>query len=524
MSASDAAVTETLLYPGAVALAHPDRPAIVIGATDETMTYAELDAFANRLSQLLRARGLERGDHVALCVENRIEFLPIIWGCHYAGLYYTPISSRLNADEIAYITDDCGAKAFIGSAYKATESAEAAGHAPRVEHRFSVGGTIDRHEPLDAAMAEHPATPLPDRREAVEMLYSSGTTGRPKGVKPPLPDEPLGVPGRFVAMARSMFGVTDGSRYLSPAPLYHAAPLRFCMAAHRVGGTVVVMERFDAEDALAMIEGHRITTSQFVPTMFVRMLKLPDEVRERYDVSSLTHATHAAAPCPVDVKHRMIEWWGPIIHEFYAGTEGAGICYISPTEWLERPGSVGRAIGATIHVVDERGDELPPGEEGQIYFDSSTEFEYHNDPAKTAETRHPQGWRTLGDIGRVDEEGFLFLTDRKAFTINSGGVNIYPQEAENALTMHPAVTDVAVFGVPNEEFGEEVKAVVQPARPIGSADDAAVLEAELIEFCRSKLAAIKCPRTVEFRDELPREPTGKLMKKRLRDEYWLQQR
>jgi len=354
------------------------------------------------------------------------------------------------------------------------------------------------------------------------MLYSSGTTGRPKGVKPPLPEATLGEPGRFVSMARGVFGVTDGSRYLSPAPLYHAAPLRFCMAALRLGGTVVVMERFDAEQALAMIERYEITTSQFVPTMFVRMLKLPDDVRERYNVSSLTHTTHAAAPCPVDVKQRMLDWWGPIIHEFYAGTEGAGICYISPTEWLERPGSVGRAIGATIHVVDEQGNELPPGDEGQIYFDSASQFEYHNDPAKTAESRHAKGWRTLGDIGRVDEDGFLFLTDRKAFTINSGGVNIYPQEAENALVMHDAVADVAVFGVPNEEFGEEVKAVVQPAGPVPTGDAAAALEAELIAHCRSKLAAMKCPRTIEFRSELPREPTGKLMKKRLRDEYWPQ--
>ena len=515
-------MTTPLLYPGQIAADHPDRVAVAMGASGESITFADLDAFASRLSRLLRAIGLERGDHIALCVENRLEFLPIIWGCHYAGLYYTPISSRLNGEEIAYIIDDCGARAFIASTYKAAEAVDAAASTPGVTHRFSVGGPIDGHEPLENAMADYPPTALEDRREAAEMLYSAGTTGRPKGVKPPLPDAPLGEPGRFVHMARDVFGVIDGGRYLSPAPLYHAAPLRFCMAAGRLGCTVVVMERFDPEDALAMIERYRITVSQFVPTMFVRMLKLPEEIRERYDVSSLTHATHAAAPCPVEVKHRMLEWWGPIIHEFYAGTEGAGICYISPTEWLDRPGSVGRPIGATIHVVDEQGSELPPGEEGQIYFDSAAQFEYHNDPAKTAESRHARGWRTLGDIGRVDDEGFLFLTDRKAFTINSGGVNIYPQEAENVLVMHDAVADVAVFGVPNEEFGEEVKAVVQPARPISSADDAAALEAELIAFCRSKLATLKCPRTVEFRSSLPREPTGKLLKKRLRDEYWPQ--
>lgn len=513
-------MTEQALFPGTVAIEDPDRAAVIMAATGETVTYAQLDDYANQLSQLLRARGLNRGDHIALCIENRSEFLPIIWGCHYAGLCYTPLSSRLNADEIAYIVNDCGAKAVIASSYKAADAATTVAQTPDVMHRFSVGGPIDGHEPLDDAMATHESTPLANRQESIEMLYSSGTTGRPKGVKPPMPDKPLGEPGRFVQLAGSLFGVTPGSRYLSPAPLYHAAPLRFCMAAQRVGATVVVMERFDAEQSLQLIERHQITTSQFVPTMFVRMLKLPPEVRERYDVSSLTHATHAAAPCPVKVKQQMLEWWGPIIHEFYAGTEGAGICYISPQDWIERPGSVGRAIGATIHVVDDEGTELPPGDEGTIYFDSATQFEYHNDPEKTKASRHPQGWRTLGDIGRVDEDGFLFLTDRKAFTINSGGVNIYPQEAENALTLHPKVVDVAVFGVPNEDFGEEVKAVVQPTEAPTSEEAATALANELIAFCRTQLADVKCPRSVDFVDQLPREPTGKLLKKKLRDSYW----
>ncbi len=508
------------LYPGHIAALEPDRPAVIMGGSGTVFSYAQLDQTANQLSQLLRARGLKRGDHIALCVENRAEFLPLVWGCHYAGLYYTPIGTRLNGDEIAYIVDDCGAKAFITSPSKADEAIAVAASTPAVEHRFAIGGPVPGHESLDTLLDEQPTESLPDRREAIEMLYSSGTTGRPKGVKPPLPDAPLGEPGRFVHLARELFGVADGAVYLSPAPLYHAAPLRFCMAAHRNGATVVVMERFDAEEALGLIERHRVTTSQFVPTMFIRMLKLPDEVRTGYDVGSLTHATHAAAPCPVEVKQRMMDWWGPIIHEYYAGTEGAGLCYIGPDDWLQRPGSVGRAMGATIHVVDDDGQEVPVGTEGTIYFDSATDFEYHNDPTKTAESRHPQGWRTLGDIGRIDDDGFLFLTDRKAFTINSGGVNVYPQEAENALALHPAVADVAVFGVPNEDFGEEVKAVVQPAEPIASEQAARALEDELIEFCRSRLADVKCPRSVDFRDELPRQPTGKLHKKQLRDEYW----
>jgi acyl-CoA synthetase (AMP-forming)/AMP-acid ligase II len=508
------------LYPGQVAAEHPERAAVVMGATGETVTYRELDAFANQVSHLLRARGLERGDHIALCVENRTEFLPLVWGCHYAGLYYTPISTRLNSEEIAYIVDDCGAKAFIASPYKAKEAEGASAATPRVEYRFAIGGSVPGHESLEGVLDSQPDAPLPARREAIEMLYSSGTTGRPKGVKPPLPEAPLGHPGRFVHMARDVFGVDDSSVYLSPAPFYHAAPLRFCMAAHRNGGTVVVMDRFDPERALEMIEQYRVTAAQFVPTMFVRMLKLREEVRGRYDVSSLTHATHAAAPCPVEVKRQMMDWWGPIIHEYYAGTEGVGLCYIGPQDWLERPGSVGRAIGAAIHIVDDDGNELPLGAEGIVYFDSASDFEYHNDPAKTAESRHPAGWKTLGDIGRIDEDGFLYLTDRKAFTINSGGVNIYPQEAENALVLHPAVADVAVFGVPNEEFGEEVKAVVQPTQPITSEIDARALEADLIDFCRAQLADIKCPRSIDFRRELPRQPTGKLHKKQLRDEYW----
>ena len=511
---------EPIYFPGAVAERAPDRPAVIMATSGETLTYRELDDIANRLSQLFRAAGLERGDHVAFCLENRLEFLPIAWGCHYAGLYYTAISSRLTTDEVEYIVNDCGAQAFITSPYKAEAAAAIIGSTPKVKVRLSVGGHVEGHESFEDAIAAQPNEPLPNRLEAADMLYSSGTTGRPKGVKVPAPEDVLGTPPALLMLLTMLFGVTDGCRYLSPAPLYHAAPLRFCMTIHRVGGTTVVMERFDAEHALQLIEEHQITTSQWVPTMFVRMLKLDDEVRNKYDVSSLGAAVHAAAPCPVDVKHKMIEWWGPVLHEYYAGTEGNGFCYVGSEDWLTHPGTVGRPLTGVLHIMDDDGNELGPNEEGTIYFSGGGEFEYHNDSEKTQSSRLANGWSTLGDVGKVDDDGFLYLTDRKAYMIISGGVNIYPQEAENVLTMHPDVFDVAVIGVPNDDFGEEVKAVVQPVTMPATDEDRATLERTLIAYCKEQLADVKCPRSVDFREELPRHPTGKLYKRLLKNEYW----
>jgi acyl-CoA synthetase (AMP-forming)/AMP-acid ligase II len=509
------------MYPGAHAATTPDKPAVIMGETGHTLTYAELDAGANRLSQLLHAAGLRPGDHVAMCLENHPRYFEIVWGCHYAGLIYTACSSRLTHAELAYILNDCGARAFITSRYKAEQAAEIVPETPGVELRLMIDGTVEGYQSYEDETASRPAEPLPDRIGGVDMLYSSGTTGRPKGVRSRVPDKPLGselsnVGGLFAVL----FGGTADTVYLSPAPLYHAAPLRFCMATHEVGGTVIVMEHFDPEQALNLIERYRATHSQWVPTMFVRMLKLPDEVRARYDVSSLQVAVHAAAPCPVPVKRKMIEWWGPVLHEYYAGTEGNGFVYCNSEMWLAHPGTVGSPIGCTIHIVGEHGEEVPQGESGTIYFEGGATFEYHNDPEKTAASRSERGWSTLGDVGYLDADGFLSLTDRKAFMIISGGVNIYPQEAENVLVNHPAVIDVAVLGVPNEDFGEEVKAVVQPATMPADAEAAAALERELIAYCRGELADVKCPRTVDFREELPRHPTGKLYKRLLKDEYW----
>lgn len=511
---------ETTYYPGTWAEKEPNRTAILMGGDGRVVTYGELDDVANRLSRLFRSAGLQPGDHVAFCMENRPEFLPILWGAHYAGLYYTAISSRLTADELAYIIEDSGSRAFVTSPYKAGQVAEIEDALARLDLRLSVGGPVPGFDSFEDAIAAQSSDPLDGRVEGSPMLYSSGTTGRPKGVKLPLPDKPLGTAEGLTNLLTLLFGATAESTYLSPAPLYHSAPLRYCTQFHRIGAAVVVMEKFDAEAALQLIERHRVTHSQWVPTMFVRMLKLPEATRAKYDLSSLTCAVHAAAPCPIPVKEQMIEWWGPILHEYYAGTEGNGFVYCNSEGWLAHKGTVGQPVGSEIHIVGEDGKEVPVGEEGTIYFGASslgTGFEYHNDPDKTAGSYLDNGWSTLGDIGRVDEDGFLYLTDRKANMIISGGVNIYPQEAENVLTMHPKVQDVAVFGVPNEDFGEEVKAVVQP---VDMADAGTALESELIAYCRENLADVKCPRSIDFREELPRHPTGKLYKRLLKDEYW----
>ncbi len=513
-------MSDDLYYPGTHAAARPNAIAYRMAASGEEVTYAELHGRANRIAHLFRSLGLEPGDHVAFCLENHPWFLSIAWGAHYAGLYYTAISSRLTAEEISYIVGDCGARAFITSAYKSDVAGDIAADTPNVEHRFMLDGTVDGYSPLLDALDAQPSDDLADATEGMDMLYSSGTTGRPKGVKVPVRGVPLGTPDALFLLVAGLFGANPDTVYLSPAPLYHAAPLRFCLQVQRAGGTVVVMEHFDPEEALSLIERERVTFGQFVPTMFVRMLKLPEEVRSRYDVSSIGVAVHAAAPCPVAVKRQMIEWWGPVLHEYYAGTEGNGFVYTNSEDWLAHPGTVGKAFTGVLHIVDENGEEVPVGETGTVYFEGDADFSYHNDPEKTAESYLKENWSTLGDVGYLDSDGYLYLTDRKAYMIITGGVNVYPQEAENLLTMHRSVADVAVFGVPNEDFGEEVKAVVQPVEmPVDDAA-AAALSSELIAYCREHLADVKCPRSVDFREELPRHPTGKLYKRLLKDEYW----
>ncbi|MCT9933395.1 acyl-CoA synthetase [Planotetraspora sp. A-T 1434] len=507
------------MHPGAIAAVTPDKPAVIMAATGRVVTYRQLDEESNRLAHLLRAAGLRPGDHVAFMLENHPLFLAVAWAAHRSGLYYTAVSSRLQSEELAYILNNCEARVFISSAALADVATSVTGGTPGVEVRLMLDGVAPGFASYEEATAGQPTAPIEDECQGADMLYSSGTTGRPKGVKPTLSKAPLDAAGPMLQLVQFLFAPSADSVYLSPAPLYHAAPLRYCLTFQRLGATIIVMERFDAEEALALIERYGVTHSQWVPTMFIKMLKLPPGVRERHDLSSLRCAIHAAAPCPVPVKERMIEWWGPIIHEYYAGTEGNGFLYVSSEDWLKHKGTVGRSLLGVVHICDDEGNELPPGEHGTVYFSGGPEFVYHGDPGKTRSVQDPmgRGWTTLGDIGHLDEEGFLYLTDRRSYMIISGGVNIYPQEAENLLVTHPKVADVAVFGVPDPEMGEQVKAVVQP---VSAQDAGPALEAELIDFCRAHLAHYKCPRSVDFRDELPRHPTGKLYKRLLRDEYW----
>ena len=505
------------MHPSIHAKSQPERAAIIMAGSGEVITFAELDARSNQVAQLLRARGIKIGDTVALCMENHPWFFCLTWGFQRAGVHYVGISSRLTPPEIAYILEDSGAKLLFGSAYLAPTLDEVAKLAPAVPQlRLDTPGPMSAED----ALAAMPATPIADERAGVDMLYSSGTTGRPKGVKIPLPEDPaIDQANALVGLTMMAFGIKPDSVYLSPAPLYHAAPLRWCMTIQKLGGTVVVMEKFDPEMALAAIEKYKVTDSQFVPTHFVRMLKLPDDVRQKYDVSSLKCAIHAAAPCPVPVKKAMIEWWGPVLYEYYAGTEGNGFTFVTSAEWLERPGTVGRALTGIVRVCDENGDEVPRGTEGQIFFEPTegmVPFEYHNDPDKTKDARNKHGWTSLGDVGYEDEDGYVFLTDRKSFMIISGGVNIYPQEIENLLVTHPKVADAAVIGAPDPDFGEKVVAVVQP---LDMATAGPELADELIAYLAPQLSRVKMPRQIDFRAELPRELTGKLYKRHLRDEY-----
>ncbi len=508
------------MWPGLHAETNPDKAAYIMAATGEVVTYQQLDDRSNQTARLFADLGLRFGDNVAILIDNRREYLEVAWAAQRSGLRYTAINWHFTPEEAAYVIDDCGARVLVVSERFADLGRDLCALTPKVEHRFAVGEPIEGHAAYDEARDRFPAEPLPEELEGTPMLYSSGTTGRPKGIKLRLDREPVGnAPGQLMLLT-SMFGMDDASVYLSPAPLYHAAPLFYSLSVTRLGGTVVIMDHFDAEDALRAIERYGVTHSQWVPTMFIRMLRLPDETRSRYDLFSHRCAIHAAAPCPVDVKRAMIEWWGPIVWEYYSATEGMGATFIDSDQWIAHPGSVGRSLLGPIHICDDDGNDLATGEVGTVWFEplaSRPGFEYHNDPEKTRSSYNLRGWASVGDMGYLDADGFLYLTDRQSFMIVSGGVNIYPQEVENLLATHPKVADAAVFGVPNDEMGEEVKAVIQPLDPAAVAPD---LERELIAFCREHLAHYKCPRSVDFEAELPRQPTGKLYKRVLRDRYW----
>jgi fatty-acyl-CoA synthase len=509
------------MYPGAHAKSQPETLAVHRPSTGRSLTYRQLDERSNQLAQLLYAAGVRESDHVALFAENSLEFVETVQACLRSGLYLTTINRHLTAAEAAYIVADCGARALIASGELA-ETAELGRLSPSCQVKLVIGAATPGFADFDASLATQPVAPLAEERLGSLMLYSSGTTGRPKGIVRPLPDrhpaQPL-APG--ASGYAELYALDRSTVFLSTAPLYHGAPLGFANAVIQAGGTLVLMDKFDAALSLELIERFGVTHSQWVPTMFVRLLRLDPATRSKYDLASHRCAIHAAAPCPVEVKRKMIDWWGPIIEEFYSSTESVGRTMISSHEWLAHPGSVGRPHGRPFHICDEEGAELAPGQPGLIYAEASldTPFVYHRDEGKTAAARHSRhpSWMTVGDIGYLDEEGYLYLTDRKAFMIISGGVNIYPQQIEGALALHPKVADVAVIGVPNVDLGEEVKAVIEPALGVEPSE---ALAREIMDYVCAKLGRQLTPRSVDFTDALPRLPDGKLYKKVLRDRYW----
>jgi long-chain acyl-CoA synthetase len=508
------------MYAAEDARAHPDRPAFIMASSGEVVTFGEYEARANRLAHLFRAAGLRRLDHVAVFMENNPRMLEFEGAAERAGLYYTCINSYLSAGEAAYIVNDSQSRVVVTSWAQRVVAAELPRLCPAVERWLMVDAEAppDGYERYEDAVAGYPQRPLDDEQLGAAMLYSSGTTGRPKGILRPLPDGRPGDPLAIMAFLKNVFRMREGMVYLSPAPLYHSAPQASVAIAVRLGATSVVMEHFDPAQYLELVGRYRVTHSQVVPTMMSRLLKLPEDVRAGADVSSLEVIIHAAAPCPIPVKRQMIDWLGPIVIEYYGATEANGLTLCDSHEWLAHPGTVGHQILGEVLILDELGTPCPTGVPGTVWFRGATNFEYFNDPVKTAESRDAGGTAsTVGDVGYLDDDGYLYLTDRRTYMIISGGVNIYPQETENLLITHPKVMDAAVIGVPNDDLGEEVKAVVQPMPGV---EPGPGLERELIAFCRDHLAHFKCPRTVDFVVELPRLPTGKLYKRLLRDRYW----
>jgi long-chain acyl-CoA synthetase len=509
-------MTDSLHHPGIHARIDPDRLAVIVSGSSERLTYAELERESCRIARLFRQRGLKPGDHVAVILDNRAEFLSLVWAALRAGLYLTPVNWHLKAEEACYVVNDCGAKAIVVSSQLVFPGEEILALTPDVQIRLSVAAAMNGYETLHEALRGMPGEPLSDEADGSIMYYSSGTTDRPKGIKRALSGARFGALGPVDRLMQASYGFGPESVYLCPGPLYHAAPLAYSLGTHRLGGTVVVMPKFDPECALQLIEQHHVTHAQFVPTHFVRILQLPQGIRDRYSLASLRYAIHAGAPCAIDVKEAMIEWLGPVIYEYYCGSEVNGFCMIDSEEWLAHKGSVGRSVFGPAHVVGEDGQTVDTGEPGVIYFEGGAPFEYHNAPEKTAAAHNARGWSTLGDIGYMDAEGYVYLTDRQCHTINTGGVKVSSQEVENALILHPAVRDVAVIGIPDPEYGQSVRAVVELRDPQLAGEE---LAADLIGHCRERLAHFKCPRSVDFVASLPRLPNGKLLKRELQSRY-----
>ncbi len=506
------------MHPSSHARSAPDRPAYIMVDSGEVVTYRQLDQRSNQAAQLFRHHGLVRGDKILIFLENHARFLELCWAAQRSGLYFTPVSARLTATEIDYIVADLKPKLFFTSTALVETARAVTALRAGICKNFLVDGGADGFVSYETARDGFPTAPIADESCGIDLLYSSGTTGRPKGVKIALPEGPIDTLAARWTAYHTVMGFNENSVHYVPSPLYHALPIHHAMVAQNYGGTVLIIQKFDPEAALRLIAQYRVTQSSWVATMFIRMLKLPEAVRRRHDVSSMIAMVHGAGPCPIPVKEAIIEWFGEIVHETYASTEGFGSATITATEWLEHKGSVGRPMLGAAHIVDdETGEDVGVGEIGTIYFENPRKVEYLNDAAKTDSVHHPKGWATAGDIGYLDAQGYLYLTDRKADMIVSGGVNIYPQEIESVLLLHPKVADIAVFGIPNEDFGEEVKAVVAPA---DFADAGPELAAEIIQYCKARLSPLKAPRSIDFLPVLPRHETGKLYKRLLRDPYW----
>ena len=506
-------------------LRHPEstKPAVILHPSGTVVTFAELEERANRLAHHLRGAGLRPGDTVAVLMENNEHVHAVMWAARRSGLYYTLVNTHLTASEIAYIVDDCGAKALISSAAMRAVCQQLSSQLIRGLPAVALlaDAEVEGWQRYPECVAGEPPVPIADECDGQLLQYSAGSTGRPKGIRRPMSvTTSAGVTSLSTPVFEAL-GVGADSVYLSPAPTYHTAPAMWSMCAQAVGATTVMMERFDAEQALNAIQRYGVTHAQFVPTMFVRMLRLPDSTRMGFNLATLERVVHAAAPCPPEIKRQMIDWWGPIIDEYYGSSEGAGISFIRAEDWLKRPGSVGKPLLGTPHILDEDGNELPSGEVGEIYYDGGYPFEYLNDKAKTLSAISSQGWVTVGDVGYVDDDGYLFLTDRRHNMIISGGVNIYPQEAEHVLIGHPLVVDAAVFGIPDEELGQSVKAVVELVDPSNAGDEVA---STLMSWVQGRLAKYKCPRSISFEERLPRTDAGKLYKQVLIDRYAVEAR
>jgi fatty-acyl-CoA synthase len=495
-----------------------DKDAIVLHPSGRALSFDELEARANRLAHFFRDGGLHDGDTIAAVLENNEHIHAVMWAARRAGLYYALVNTHLSPAEAAYIVENSGARAVIGSrATRTTCEGMAEFLADGLPGLLLMAEEdIEGWQRYPECVVGQPDTPLRDEREGDLLQYSSGTTGRPKGIRRDLPGvSPSRAPSMLTPLIDAV-GITADSVYLSPAPLYHTAPSYWSMTVHSLGATTVIMEKFGAEEALACIERYGVTHGQFVPAMFVRMLKLPASVRNSYDLSSLQRVVHAAAPCPVEIKRQMIDWWGPIVDEYYASSEAIGASFITAEEWLAHPGSVGRPLLGVPHILDEDGMEVGVGQIGNIYYHGGYPFTYLKDDAKTAAARDHHGWVTVGDIGYLDEDGYLYLTDRRHHMIISGGVNIYPQEAEDALLSHPKVMDAAVFGIPDDEMGQSVMGVVQTVDPADMTD---AFAEELLAWLRNRLAHYKCPRSLSFETTLPRSDAGKLYKQELVRKY-----